>query len=825
MKLTLSNFRTHKSLELQFPDKGLVLLDGVSGAGKSSVFKAIHHTLYGSVRKPVSWGESSYKLELLLGENTITRATGKNNISFNGLDGDAGQQALMEMLGMSEDEFLASSYIMQKNQNSLLTLPPAEQLRFIERLAFGKDSPDVYKEKIQSCISSLNSKLTALNARLGSINESLIDMEDQELPKMEDIEHIEEALSFASSNLKDKESKRRIIRQEIEDLSESYNKYLEILEEIKDIQSKAKGIKITESEMALSDSVVPIEGDLDKLTLELDAFSLISEALEIKSLIASIVEQAKEKKALKTSLRTEQDLAAHESLIESLKDKIAEARSNLELYASYLQSEKELQELISKYTTQPITLNTVSAALFELKQVISEKLDAIDRTEQALEDAVASLGFGGSQDCPSCNTPLHIRSGKLSIGHLDCSEILTDTLRDKILSLKQELQNMHIDLQKVHGFQDYYNKSPLFLRSSERSSLEELECLANKTLPEKLQQAVAELSLIKEDVKAGHLIDAELKRLKANCLELTSKLNEKMSNIPDGLKSEVNDKSLDEIGTIRNYLIVQLTALKSYLESKKEREALLDRLSVQKAKLTARYKVLTASLPPDAENIRASLFAKRQELSELQDSIDALGSQVLDLTNRKEKQAATRAKRELLDAEIKKSSDLRNKTQSEITEVSSKLTKYLLLKELSDKAQMAAISDVIDSLNISAKEHLDVMFQDNPISVALKPFKENKDKSVRPKLSLSIHYKGFELDSITEDVSGGENDRIILAYQLAMNSIYNSPVLMLDEPFAGLNQDMVDVAIESLRLTAQNKLVICVSHGINKGLFDEVIEI
>ena len=104
------------------------------------------------------------------------------------------------------------------------------------------------------------------------------------------------------------------------------------------------------------------------------------------------------------------------------------------------------------------------------------------------------------------------------------------------------------------------------------------------------------------------------------------------------------------------------------------------------------------------------------------------------------------------------------------------------------------------------------------------PFKENKDGSVRFKLSTVVSYRGQEGVDLKEDVSGGENDRIVLAYQLALNSLYNSPILMLDEPFTGLNAELIDLALDGLRVISQNKLVLVVSNGIQTGSFDEVID-
>ena len=66
---------------------------------------------------------------------------------------------------------------------------------------------------------------------------------------------------------------------------------------------------------------------------------------------------------------------------------------------------------------------------------------------------------------------------------------------------------------------------------------------------------------------------------------------------------------------------------------------------------------------------------------------------------------------------------------------------------------------------------------------------------------------------------------MILAYQLALSEMFNSPILMVDEGFTGLEESTRQTCLEMLKPISERKLVLVVEHGAPKHLFDEVINI
>ena len=64
MKLKLINFRCYTEKTFDFGEKGLALLSGPSGQGKSSLLMAINFVLYGTGTKVVTYGKTSCCVEL-----------------------------------------------------------------------------------------------------------------------------------------------------------------------------------------------------------------------------------------------------------------------------------------------------------------------------------------------------------------------------------------------------------------------------------------------------------------------------------------------------------------------------------------------------------------------------------------------------------------------------------------------------------------------------------------------------------------------------------------------------------------------------------------
>ena len=250
-----------------------------------------------------------------------------------------------------------------------------------------------------------------------------------------------------------------------------------------------------------------------------------------------------------------------------------------------------------------------------------------------------------------------------------------------------------------------------------------------------------------------------------------------------------------------------------------------DKIALTKQELQENYKALKLLIPQTYQEDAARWDEWQVQKAEREENFSNQKNRFIHALSELEAQKLKDNTLAVLQREIDSATVSVSELNATLTTLSTQMKTASDLKLLSEKAQMKAISSVLDTLNAGAKDFLDMMFLQAPISVFLKPFKENKDSSVKAKLSLTITYKGNEIDNVADDLSGGELDRVILAYNLALNNMYNSPILLLDEAFTGLNQELIDICLDCLRQIADKKLVVIVSHGISRGQFDEVVEI
>jgi ABC-type transport system involved in cytochrome bd biosynthesis fused ATPase/permease subunit len=163
-----------------------------------------------------------------------------------------------------------------------------------------------------------------------------------------------------------------------------------------------------------------------------------------------------------------------------------------------------------------------------------------------------------------------------------------------------------------------------------------------------------------------------------------------------------------------------------------------------------------------------------------------------------------------------------NTMQIEETERKQEYTALLTLREQILESESIVVSNLVESINAHAKVYLDDFFEDDPIVVTLQAFKHTK-KNTKAQINMDIEYKGMECD--LQMLSGGEMSRIVLAYTLALAEMFNTPLLLLDECTASLDQETTNHVFDAIKEHFNGKLTIIVAHQVVTGIFDNTVNL
>ena len=131
------------------------------------------------------------------------------------------------------------------------------------------------------------------------------------------------------------------------------------------------------------------------------------------------------------------------------------------------------------------------------------------------------------------------------------------------------------------------------------------------------------------------------------------------------------------------------------------------------------------------------------------------------------------------------------------------------------EAETRSIDEFVGSLNLHAASYFESFFPDQDLSVVL--------VAGAAGLNFVVNY-GILSDCDISVLSGGERDRVSLAYNLALSELTGSRLLLLDECVSSLDSVACQNVIDCLK-ERYHGLVLCVCHQVVTGSFDQVVDI
>jgi DNA repair exonuclease SbcCD ATPase subunit len=814
MKITLKNFRCYEDSTFDFGEKGITLLSGSSGAGKTSILLGIYFALFGTGNKLSMYGKSSCTVTLEFDGMTVTRSKRPNRLIVNSIyEDDAGQSIIDKKFG---DSFKTTGYISQNARDSFILMSPIEKLGFLENFAFQDINLSVIKKRCKDLIKERNDNLLKTTSQLEIATlmlEELSEPEKVEFPLKCSKNNMEKAIkneTIRSKNtitlIKKCKKENTLLQKELHSLQVLNAQIITKQESLDSVVEKL-------ADMSLEESTIKYDGD-DKLQDYTDQLSILISQRDLILLHERYDEDVLRLKNMKETETTTKDIKikyiegrlwkdytkddCHTTITDCkqiIKDleKLHDLETDLD---SYLVDEEQLSKLVDELTESKVKLDT--------------KKKLLDRLE--LQQEIFK--------CPSCDVQLKFQDDDLKVYELDVDmdelediDIVSgeiEKLKRKIISLESSIPikksklERHKEISKsIESIRDQYEDLPNL-----PDIKKDLEYIRNyKSSQEELDK---NLTLLKSNDIYSPTISSFEKSLQKQEMKINNL--EKYQN--KQYDNDINEES------IRLIIITQ-----------KQNKEKLETFGREKKKLKSNKLTFEKDIKGCTEE-HINTYKNIRDESTVEGKIKFNMSELFTLDTKHEEHKINlenigkyQEYKTLLDTYNSWNTKISKLTKDEI-ECRKLYASVTLLKEKILEAESIAMLNVISSINTHTQGYLETFFPDNPISVKLVPFKETKSgKNItrKPQINLEIEYKGMEAD--INMLSGGELSRVILSYALALGEMFNTPMMLLDECTASLDQDLTGIVMEGIRDHFPGKLVLIIAHQVVKGQFDKVIQI
>lgn len=527
-----------------------------------------------------------------------------------------------------------------------------------------------------------------------------------------------------------------------------------------------------------------------------------------------------------------------------------------ELCAALSKCEKEFKQKIS-VLCQQINTAKIEAENAEKLGALQQKLSGLEEcsTETILlEIEEIKNTIREAKDglkvlvCPDCNSFLSLESGSTlqrSSATKKYTQSDVNRLNETLSSLNEKLKHATKIEKKRTKYQAQIEAiGEITPNSYNVSELEKEVSLINKVIAryESTSKVLAEMELRttrmgKSDWKEH--FTAKNRELAEKLKELLKTRHEPMPETQELFNSEgmidlkafdvfykeyygnyrlMYDENTEYFKTVDVKYENQKSELDRFKHLQEKIESLHKKTVKQKDKLDAL--LLEKSVDESALKTRCEKLAERN--AEIQELIPTLKRHIRALIDY-----------ERCIEEHKKWSEQLETAQSKFNELSEQLKIAERFLELLSQAESIAINRLLTEINNKLNAYLQYFFDECEISAQIAIIDK---KNARSSLEVEIMLRGvpYSLDFL----SGGERDRIELAFLLTMNDICELPFIMLDESLSSLDTTSVENIMLNLgagkngRAIANgeevgqklDKILIFVAHQQTVGVFDRVID-
>ena len=856
----------------EFGDRGIFLITGDTGAGKTTIFDAISFALFGAssggVRevkmlrseyaepetesfvdltfsyknreynirripayyRPKKRGEGLTRQEM---EAVLTFDDGSNISNLTEVN-----NYIVDLFSVNEEQFKQVAMLAQGDFLKLLHASNEEK-RALFRKIFSTEKYSIFEDRIRTLRSETLSEARNLSDNFETLVDALIIEPEKKTQSLTlaktDKEAFENFIESEQELLRSKASEEatslKELNKTIDKKKETLIKVREYASLVSDINSKIKSLNKENDNLAKLEKQKEDQKDIDqridglrnRYTLE---ESLLDRYDELDLVSASI-------DSLKEAIKT--DVEMHKTQSTKLSDKKDELRKNKEFIKDHAHFEKDAISLNAELEKMTTKLNSIEK-LFNNYQTLVKDKARLEKKNREVEEALENFKNKNSEylkatetyyasqagllastlekgiPCPVCGSLEHPEPAHLAEGFVDKATL--DTLSSQVETNRSTLEKKNQERISITTKIE-----------SESKSLEDGLVAIGLDSPELLSSKLEETKVEKTGISDKY----------KHAEEMAKEVSIKRGEI-DGLESsvEVLDKKVDELD---NRLNINRTKLDSQSEKKAEISKGLKYQSREEA--SDALKKLSddaAKLKKDKDDLEQSIIDTNLKISSLKSSISTLEKNKEDKYNLdadllSKEIEEMEAKTEVLNKEI---GQLFADIKSNDTVKVRYREHYARFKKVEEKYRH--VNDIYEIVTgqISGKDKLqfEVFVQmhyfDEIIMRANKRFYDmtSGQYQMRRKADASdnVSQSGLEIEILDKfsqkarhikTLSGGESFKAALALALALSDtvqMYSGGVefdsMFIDEGFGSLDKESLSQVMASLATLTEGKKLI-----------------
>ncbi|MBQ2666013.1 SMC family ATPase [Methanobrevibacter sp.] len=599
-KLKLNNFKSHEHTVINF-DKGISVIVGENGAGKSTILEAISFALFKqhtgkkiddlvrnnaqsmSIELEFTSSGRDYKIVRMKKSNlksSLFKRTSSEGGYVHVCTGDKEvANEIRQILDIDSDLFLNAIYIRQGEIAELVDKTPAEKKALINKL-LGLDSLDKAWKNLLPLINDYENQLAELKGKLYNSKElreeyetkkSELDTLKQKGHELEsDIEEVNKVLDEMAESKRNMEIEKEIFENQKNSLEAENNTLSKLEDEKVRVQNDLD--KVRESEVEIE--------RLEKFISKLDIY------LDFEKIVGKIRTLKNQEKEIEEKLES---IAAQKDILSDKKDG----------YNSYLSSEDEINELNNQKTDLEKELAKMAKLETDKKELLRQIEDERNDIEKFFSKAKDTLQENGldQDELAEIDDLNHLEestakfSDEISSKIDDLSKDITSKSED-IVVFKQNIKACEKPLAELDGID---NKCPVCQSDIDSDKKKELtkqytsEITENKKLiaqnEESLRLMTRNKNRFEEKLESLSGLSKEIIEYKQKFHQLQKELV-KLNKIDEDLESKehISDKLggiIWEISNKRSKREVFKEDHDAYIQAQGALDALGDETEVQ----------------------------------------------------------------------------------------------------------------------------------------------------------------------------------------------------------------------------------------------------